>query len=263
MVPPGPILSDTGMVKSLENLYNLLHLLDNTRYFNYDIFRNRMNENRPFVTAISKLNQGVPLKKILEELEDSKVYSSFFANETKIYSATTTIEEIFEEDPIFKEIKKLCVGKDTDQVRARLQYLFSTMSAMNAVFSRTRKREVTVDMSQAERKPHIRRIELTPAERVEFDAVIENYKEDNSYEDYWGEEHLTLGGALGLVQRKRQVASSVWGSLNEEEDLDRGCDAFSDCEDAKVEELIREFLRMDLEKLLYLPFFVKPLSIWR
>ena len=232
-------LTATPVMISEENLYNLLHLLDNSRYFNYDIFRNRMNENRPFVEAITSLNNGENLKNILARLLNSEVYARFFADEKEIYSASTTIEKIFKEDPKFKEILQLCTGEDTHQVRARLQYLFSSMSMMSSVFSRTRKREVTEDMSQAERKPHIRKIELTPEEQVEFDKVIENYTEDNSYTDDWGEEKLTLGGALGLVQRKRLVASSVWGSLNEEVDLDNGIDAYSAYEDAKVNELIR------------------------
>lgn len=75
------------------------------------------------------------------------------------------------------------------------------MSMMTNVFSRTRKREVTTDLSQAERKPHMRKVILTENEREEFDNVINQYVDDNSYTDDWGEEVLTQGGALGLVQK--------------------------------------------------------------
>lgn len=256
-------LTATPVMISEENLYNLLHLLDNSRYFNYDIFRNRMNENRPFVEAITSLNNGVSLKNILAELLSSEVYARFFADDKEIYSATTTIENIFKEDPKFKEILQLCTGEDTYQARARLQYLFSSMSMMSSIFSRTRKREVTEDMSQAERKPHIRKIELTPEEQVEFDAVIENYTEDNSYTNDWGEEKLTLGGALGLVQRKRMVASSVWGSLNEEKNLDNGVDVYSEYKDAKVDELVRiieKVFESGTQKLVVFAVFRKTLK---
>lgn len=232
-------LTATPIMISEENLYNLLHLLDNSRYFNYDIFRNRMNENRPFVKAISNLNHNKPLKSILVDLLTSKVYAKFYADDKEIYSGIATIEKTFKEDPIFKEIIELCQGEDTPKTRARLQHLFSSMSMMNSVFSRTRKREVTADLSQAERRPHIRKIELTPEEQKEFKAVIDNYTDDNSYTDYWGDERLTIGGALGLVQRKRQIASSVWGYLNSEADLDQGYDAYSKYKDAKVDELIK------------------------
>lgn len=113
------------------------------------------------------------------------------------------------------------------------------MSMMTNVFSRTRKREVTTDLSQAERKPHMRKVILTENEREEFDNVINQYVDDNSYTDDWGEEVLTQGGALGLVQKKRQVASSVYAYLNSESSLDAGIDEYEDYTDAKFEELLR------------------------
>ena len=232
-------LTATPVMISEENLYNLLHLLDNTRYFNYEIFRNRMNENRPFVDAISQLNHKISFNEIRNHLVKAEVSASFSADEKEIYSRTTDIGQLYKNDPIFQEILQLLSGENTPKSQARLQYLLATMSMMNTVFSRTRKRDVTTDMSQAERSPHICKIDLTHEEQEEFDNVIENYTDDNSYTDFWGEEKLTLGGSLGLVQRKRQIASSVWAYLNDETDLDRGYDAYSDCEDSKVNELLK------------------------
>lgn len=232
-------LTATPVMISEENLYNLLHLLDNSRYFNYQIFENRLKENRPFIDAISKLNHNVDLQQIKEDLICAKVESRFSADGNEIYFSNKTIEEIYKEDPVFTELIELLDGEDTHKARAKIQYLLSTMSVMNTVFSRTRKREVTTDMSQAERSPHICKVTLNEEEQEEFDKVIEDYTEDNSYDDYWGEERLTPGGALGLVQRKRQIASSVWGYLNTESDLDRGIDAYRMFPDAKVDELKR------------------------
>lgn len=232
-------LTATPIMISEENLYNLLHLLDNTKYYNYQIFRNLMNENRPFIEAITQVNLNVSLHDIYEKLISAKVDVVYSADEKEIYSSSSTIGEVFKNDPVFSEILQLLLGSDTYKVRARLQYLLSSMSVMNTVFSRTRKREVTTDMSQAERRPHVCKITLTEEEQLEFDNVIEDYTEDNSYTDHWGEERLTLGGALGLVQRKRQVASSVWAYLNKDSDLDKGFDAYSDHEDTKVGELIK------------------------
>ena len=232
-------LTATPVMINEENLYNLLHLLDNSRYFNYEIFRNRMNENRPFVEAITNLNHSVALSDIYKKLITTNVSASFSANEEIIFTKSSNIAELYKDDPIFEEIKDLLHGKDTPKVRARLQYLLATMSVMNTVFSRTRKREVTTDMSQAERHPHLCKVQLYDDEQEEFDRVIEEYTDDNSYEDWWGEERLTQGGALGLVQRKRQVASSVWGYQNEEASLDKGIDQFANEKDAKVDMLIR------------------------
>jgi hypothetical protein len=82
------------------------------------------------------------------------------------------------------------------------------MSVMNNIFSRTRKREVTTDLSLATRKPHPRIIKLTDDEQSEYDNVIEEYYEQNSWEDFKGDKNLFQGAALGLIQKKRQIASS-------------------------------------------------------
>jgi len=241
-------LTATPVMISTENLYNLLHLLDNTRYFNYQIFDNRLQENRPFVDAISSLNSNVPLKTILRNLVTSVVNRSFKViddnkHEREIFSSQSSIQDLFEKDPVFTEIIELLQGEDTPKARARLQYLLSSMSVMNLVFSRTRKREVTTDMSQAERSPHKCEIKLHPDEQVEYDKVIQEYEDAIQdavdYGEEYEEEGLSRPGPLGLVQRKRQIASSVWGYLNLERDLDKGIDAYESYPDAKVEQLLR------------------------
>lgn len=258
-------LTATPVMISEENLYNLLHLLDNTRYFNYDIFRNRMNENRPFVAALSSVNHNEPLRNILRSLLLAEVEQSFYVNKES-YSNTSSIGNIYKDDPVFNEIVQLCQGEDNTKVRARLQYLLSSMSMMNSVFSRTRKREVTTDMSQAERKPHAVKVSLTQDEQNEFNKVINDYQNDNSYTDDWGEERLTQGGALGLVQRKRQVASSVWAYLNSDMDLERGIDAYAEFEDSKIKKLIdiiEEVFRSGTLKIVVFALFRKTLNYLR
>ena len=224
---------------STENLYNLLHLLDNTRYYNYQIFDNRLQENRPFVEALTDLNHHVALPVIANRLNEAEILTRFFSDEVEIFSHQTTVGKAFAEDAMYQEIIQMLNGEDNSKNRARLQYLISSMSMMNNIFSRTRKREVTTDMSQAERKPHMRKVVLTEQERAEFDKVIEEYIDDNSYTDYWGEEVLTQGGSLGLVQKKRQVASSVYAYLNSESSLDNGIDEYAEYPDAKFEELLK------------------------
>lgn len=232
-------LTATPVMISTENLYNLLHLLDNTRYYNYQIFDNRLQENRPFVEALTDLNHHVALPVIAKRLNDAEIITRFFSDEVEIFSHQTSVGKAFADDAMYQEIIQMLNGEDNSKNRARLQYLISSMSMMNNIFSRTRKREVTTDMSQAERKPHMRKVVLTEQERAEFDKVIEEYIDDNSYTDYWGEEVLTQGGSLGLVQKKRQVASSVYAYLNSENSLDNGIDEYAEYPDAKFEELLK------------------------
>ena len=257
-------LTATPIMISTENLYNLLHLLDNERFFNYQIFNARLQENRPFVEAISLLNHKVPLKEIYEKLTSTEIQTTFFnSDDEEVFSRTRTVEEVYENDPVYQEIKEKLGEEDTLKNRARLQYLLNSMSVMNNIFSRTRKRDVTTDMSQAERKPKPCKIVLKEREQKVFDEVIEQYIEDNSYTDEWGEEKLTLGGALGLVQKKRQVASSVYAYLNTDEDLDRGIDKYADEEDAKVEQLlliIEEVFKHETKKLVVFALFRKTLK---
>lgn len=256
-------LTATPVMISTENLYNLLHLLDNTRYYNYQIFDNRLQENRPFVDALTDLNHHVPLPVIAKNLNEAEILTRFFSDEVEIFSHQTTVGKAFADDAMYQEIIQMLKGEDNSKNRARLQYLISSMSMMNNIFSRTRKREVTTDMSQAERKPHMRKVVLTEEERTEFDRVIDEYKDDNSYTDYWGEEVLTQGGALGLVQKKRQVASSVYAYLNTENNLDKGIDEYADYTDAKFEELLRiidEVFRHGTKKIVIFALFRKTLK---
>ena len=256
-------LTATPVMISTENLYNLLHLLDNTRYYNYQIFDNRLQENRPFVEALTDLNHHVALPAIAKKLNESEILTRFFSDEVEIFSHQTTVGKAFADDAMYQEIIQMLNGEDNSKNRARLQYLISSMSMMNNIFSRTRKREVTTDMSQAERKPHMRKVVLTEEERIEFDRVIEEYKDDNSYTDYWGEEVLTQGGALGLVQKKRQVASSVYAYLNSDASLDKGIDEYANYTDAKFEELLKiidEVFKHGTKKIVIFALFRKTLK---
>lgn len=256
-------LTATPVMISTENLYNLLHLLDNTRYFNPQIFNNLLMQNKPFIEAISSLNQNRPLLNILENLSSSEIRTTFSANESVIYSGTTTVGKMFADDPIYQDIEEALKSEDNLQNRARIQYLLSTMSVMNNVFSRTRKREVTMDMSQAERKPHMCKVVLTPEEQEIFDRVIDDYRDDNSYTDEWGEEVMTQGGTLGLVQKKRQVASSVYASACTEKQLDDGIDPYEEFSDSKVlelERIIKEVFAHGTQKIVVFALFRKTLK---
>lgn len=256
-------LTATPVMINTENLYNLLHLLDNTRYYEFQVFDNMLQQNKPFIEALSAVSRNESFEEIYRNLGSSEFYTKFSSDEKEIYSVPTTVENAFQDDLLYQEICKVLKGSDTYKSRARLQYLLSKMSVMNNIFSRTRKREVKTDMSQAERKPHVRRIDLYEEERREFDSVIQEYYDDNSYTDEWGEEVLTQGTTLGLVQKKRQIASSVYAYLNTEEDLDKGIDKYSNKSDAKVDELIsiiEEVFKHGTKKIVIFAIFRKTLK---
>lgn len=233
------MLTATPIMIDEENLFNLLALLQPDRFPNYQTFKTALDYNRPFIHALASLSSRVPVAEIIQTLRGEKIESGYTINEEYIRQADRTVDEIFGDTPLYKKIIKDCEEREDDlQLRAELQYNLSRMSPINTLFSRTRKVDVTTDWSQPKREPHKRVVQLFPEEQALFDEVIEDYIEQNSYVTDYGDESMLPGASLGLVQRKRMVASSVYGMKNEQWDLDEGIDAYKDYPDAKVIELI-------------------------
>ena len=229
-------MSATPIMIDENNLYNQLHLLDADMYDNPEVFRNNIQLNRPFVRALSQLNSGASLRIIAHELSTSEVttYNTIGDIET---TQDFRIGDYFKDYPIYRDIiYQLTEEEDTPSLRAKLQYNLSEMSPMNTIFSRTRKREVTQDWSQAERNPYTHQISLSDDERYAYEQAIEEYIDDHTVIDEYGRERT---GSMGLVTVKRQLASSVWAYLNENSDLDNRIDAYSEKRDSKFEKLLK------------------------
>ena len=228
-------MSATPIMIDEYNLYNQLHLLDEDLYDNPEVFRNNIQLNRPFVRALSQLNSGANLRGIADELSSSEVTTYNTINDIET-TQNFLIKDYFQDYPIYQDIMRLMnKGDDTPAVRAQLQYNLSEMSPMNTIFSRTRKREVTQDWTQAERNPYTHKVSLWSEERNAYEQAIEDYIDDHTVIDEYGRERT---GSMGLVTVKRQLASSVWAYLNDNEDLDRGIDSYSEYPDAKFDQLL-------------------------
>ena len=228
-------LTATPVMTKEENLFNLLSLLDPEQYSDYSVFLNTLSVNRPFIKAISELNANVEYDVIRDELSESVVGTFYTIGEDEYqrrYYEEGTIEDRFKESPLYQRIiRTLNSGKTDNETKVSIQFDLSAMSPMNNVFSRTRKREITTDWTQAERDTHTSIIHLYPEEQEEYDAVIEDYIDTE-------EEMNSRGYALGLIQRKRQISSSVYGYLNDTDRLVDGVDDYSDKPDAKIDELV-------------------------
>lgn len=230
-------LTATPIMISEDNLYNLLYLLDSQQFNNNEIFKTYLSINKPFINAISQLNTNTNLIEIAEILKKSELYIHY--GEENAYEQNTTVDALFLNIPLYKKIiEDLTTKPDTIDNRVQLQFNISSMSMMNNIFSRTRKREVTTDFSQPVREPCKSRVELYEDERVKFESVINEYIEDHGYIDEYGDAKLSHGHALGLIQKKRRIASSVYAYLNEDDNLNNGFDAYSTYPDAKFDELM-------------------------
>lgn len=229
-------LTATPVMIKEENLFNLLQLLDPEQYSDYAVFLNTLAINQPFIKAISALNANEDYEAIREDLANSEVGTYYTIGEDEYqqrYYKEATIDERFKDSPLYQRIMRTLGSGNTDnETKVNIQFDLSAMSPMNNLFSRTRKREITTDWTQAERETHTSIIHLHPHEYEEYTAVIEDYIDTE-------EERLTRGYALGLIQRKRQISSSVYAYLNDSEKLLYGVDEYADMPDAKVDELVR------------------------
>ena len=255
-------LTATPIMISEENLYNLLHLLDNQQFNNREIFLTYLSINRPFITAISQLNNNENLIEIAKNLRKSELYIHY--GEENKYENRTTVEKMFADIPLYKKIiSDLTEKPDSIDNRVQLQFDISSMSMMNNIFSRTRKREVTTDWTQPVREPQTLKVELYQEEREKFDDVINEYVEDNTYIDEYGDAQLMQGHVLGLIQKKRRIASSIYAYLNDVENLDMGFDSFSNFPDSKFDELIKiinEVVNVNKKKIIVFALFKNTLK---
>ena len=242
-------LTATPIMLGENDLYNLLHLLEPYDFDNQEVFHNLINANRPFVKAISMLNANEPLLAIKDLLTNGDIKKMHEIGDD-FYTTESTVKEVFSGIPLYEKILKMLENKDSLALRAQLQSDISDMSSINNVFSRTRKREVsTKERQQTERNAHKIRVCLYKGEREIYDEVINDYLDSKGGFDcdIYGEEVLPKGAILGLIQKKRMVASSVNGYRLFAEnncDVEAFCnEVLSQCNlpDAKIDSLIKIF----------------------
>lgn len=232
-------LTATPLMTKSEDLYNLLRLLDENIYDEYQMFRNHLNENKPFVTALSQIDGGVPLNIVADNLENSNITTEYFVNDILISHEEKLVKDYFINYPLYQRaIKNLRSGIETRENKAMIRYDLSSMSMMNNIISRTRKREVTTDLSQAERNPIKKLAVLEDYEQSRYDGILQEYWDEHCTTNFYGEEVLRKDAILPYVNLRQRLSSSVFGFLNKREDLERGYDKFSKFEDGKFNELL-------------------------
>jgi SNF2 family DNA or RNA helicase len=259
------LMTATPIMISQENLFNLLRLLDEEEYSEYSIFENELKINKPFIKALNMLNSGDSFQKIKKILTDTEVTLVQKTGQKHLVESIqkVSILSLYNDIPLYKKIISQLDMEDSVKRRVDLQFDISDINKMNKIFSRTRKREVTQDWTQAIRRPYQNLICLYSDERDEFDNVITEYIDENIEIDAYGNEINYPGTTLGLITKKRQISSSVYAYLNKDEDLDKGIDRFSDKEDAKIDALIQilnQVVKQEKRKLIIFAIFVKTLK---
>lgn len=230
-------MSATPIMLNEENLYNQLHLLDSDVYDEYEIFLNNVHLNAPFVKALTQLNKGEKWKRIKTDLTSAKAVTYNTINEVTT-AVDININDYFCDYPIYKEIIKDLSSEESTVTKAKIQYNLSEMSPMSTIFSRTRKKDVTQDWSQAERNTVSLRVDLDSVEESYYDHTIEKYVDEKGGVVTYDEYGRPKSGALGLVTLKRQLASSLWATISDDETLQRGIDEYSEFDDNKFKALL-------------------------
>ena len=262
------MLTATPIMISEENLFNLLHLLDPLAYDNKLTFKNQINVNRPLISALSKLNNNRPFKLIAKELKSEVIELTYITGEEgEAHFSTMTVHDAFKGVELYERvIRDLEELNDSPENRVQIQFNLTNMSELNSIFSRTRKREVTTDLDQARREPHVVSVRLYDDERQHFEEILERYFQENSFMDPFGNQRLPQGKVLGLVQKKRRLASSVYGYLSDDDQLARGFDRYSNLPDAKFERLLEVIQHVCISggrKLIVFAIFRKSLEYLR
>lgn len=231
-------MSATPIMLNEENLYNQLHLLDSNVYYEYEIFRNNVKLNAPFVKALTQLKEGVRWVEIMKQLKEAETITYNTINDITT-AVEVKIDDYFSDYPIYKEIIKDLSSEESNALRAKIQYNLSEMSPMSTIFSRTIKKDVTQDWSQAERNTVSLKVDLDSVEKSYFDHAIEEYIIEKGGIVKYDEYDRPKTGALGLVTLKRQLASCLWATISSDDDLDRGIDEYEGFEDSKFKALIK------------------------
>jgi len=240
-------LTATPIMTSIENLYHLINILDSRRYFNYELFVNAINLNKPFIRALNSLHQQKPLKYIANDLDKSHVKERYTIAQEQ-YSSDSTIREKFKDDKLYQRtMELLSSGEETYSIKAKVQQYLTDLNTLNHVYSRTRKKQVLKEDEYITRKAKHFTIELTPEEKKIYEDL------NNEYEP----------GNLGLIQKKRQITSCIQGYITEESELNYG-NYDKSFRDSKFEKfynsIVQEVVVKNKKKLIVFAFFKKTLK---
>lgn len=221
-------MTATPIMLNETNLFHLMNLLDPDRFKSEYVFQNLLNANKPFVSAISELNTKIPFSTIADNLENSELRYEYWTNDDyELQRKSITVKDEYKDNPLFnKIISDFRTLPETDASRVRLQYDISSISLLNNIFSRTTKRDVTTDWTQAIRQPETRTVILNDYEEELHDEYIENYCLEKGYETDLSDIPGTVLSGL-----RKKLSSSIFAYTIPWEN------ATSFPEDSKYEEL--------------------------
>lgn len=148
-------LTATPIMLGRENLFHLLNLLNSQRYESLTAFEDESRHNEPFVWALNNLNRNVSLTEIRNGLDERIPKDDYVRNL-----------------PLFEPLMDKLAGEDTPKQRTLIQSDLYDINPLSLILSRTRKVDVTTDLSQAKRVTRTISIKLNAIEQGLFDQYM-------------------------------------------------------------------------------------------
>ncbi len=180
------LLTATPIHLGNEDLYRLLRLLDTNEFSDFEIFRQRIEENEPLVRAQNLLRRNPPqIAEALGELENLK--SSDWFRESELL---TLVEE-----------KLRTMSGDDHQALIEAGRRLEKLNLFSSVISRTRKREVLDN--RVIRQAQSVALEFTEKERAFYESVTESVQ--RRMEGFAGN---PISG-FAVMMPQRMMASSI------------------------------------------------------
>jgi superfamily II DNA or RNA helicase len=236
------MLTATPIMTSLENLYSLVRLLDEDNYSNYQIFKNAININKPFIRAYNQLNAGIQPKEIAEELKSIEVENVFKYGD-KESTTNVLLSEILTDDNLYHSIIIELESKEplTVSKKVHLQEMLIHLNSLNHFYTRTRKSEVLTEGNIVKRNANVVEIEMNEDEEEIYNSVMDEVNDD-----------------IGGIQIKRKYASSLFANNYTEEQYSKGVKEIG-FDDNKYKALIEIIKMQEGNKIIVFAFFRKTL----
>lgn len=153
-------LTATPIMLGRENLYHLLNLLNSQRYDSPTAFEDESRHNEPFVWALNSLNRNASFDEVRTGLDD-----------------LIPKDDYVRRLPLFEPLMEKLKGEDTPKQRTLIQSDLYDINPLSSIMSRTRKVDVTTDLSQAKRDTITLPIELSKDEQTLFDEYMDRLKD--------------------------------------------------------------------------------------
>ncbi|RYY77933.1 MAG: DEAD/DEAH box helicase [Moraxellaceae bacterium] len=240
-------LTATPIMTHLGNLHNLIRLLDKEGYDTFDIFNNAVRLNQPFIQAVKKLNSNGSLQQIAEELHSATVVQEMTADGEVFHRFALPVGDLFAQDALYERARaQMLSGDHSIENRVKIQQDLIELNSLNHLYTRTRKKDVHNEENIVYRKARTIPVSLSDEERALYDSVINQYKEEND---------------LGLIQKKRQMSSSIVAFQSTKEQLlvQHYNQNLPDAKFAAFEAILEEVVIRNKKKLIVFAFFTKTL----